>query len=82
MRGSRQTRAEEIHMKLLKMHGLVFEVLKLADSSDMLSAFHQRGPLASYVVLETSFKIWAWIFSHNASNNVKLLHSDSRAANA
>lgn len=82
MRGSRQTQTEEIHMKLLKMHGLVFEVLKLADSSDMLSAFNQRGPLASYVVLETSFKIWAWIFLHNASNNVNLLHSDSRAANA
>ena len=51
-----------------KMHSLFFEVLQLADNSNILSSFNQHGPPGRCVVLDTSFKIWAWNFSCGAGS--------------
>lgn len=73
-RGLRQTQAEETNLKLFKMNGgFLFEVLRLADCSGILGAFNQSGPLTSWLVLDKAFKIWAWIFSQAAPNNINLL---------
>ena len=50
MRCSSKTQAEETTMKILKMHSLVFEVLQLADNSNILSIFNQGGPPGRCVV--------------------------------